>query len=181
MPNHETITVPVRLDQKTFKRFAWFDMFILRRGWVRPAIFSLLIPIGAAALLSPKEDAGLIAAVLMVIGVGLPLVYFGSFLSQVNMQAVRHRLKPPRRVYTVTMGPEGVTVENNQKAEEKLHLKWEEIRQAIRARGCVYLYVTPARAFLLPDGQADAPDEALWALLERNLGQEKCRIRARKL
>ena len=63
MPNHETITVPVRLDQKTFKRFAWFDMFILRRGWVRPAIFSLLIPIGAAALLSPKEDAGLIAAV----------------------------------------------------------------------------------------------------------------------
>ena len=180
MPTHETITVPVRLDKKTFKRFAWFDMFILRRGWVRPAIMSLLIPLAGVALLSPKENASLVSAVLLVIGIGLPLVYFGSYWSQVNMAAAKHRLIPPRLVYTVTLSPEGVQVENNQKVEEKLHIKWEAVHQAIRKKGCVYLYATPTRAFLLPDGQADAPDGEVWALLEKCLGEKKCQIKARR-
>ena len=37
------IVIPVKLDEKTFKRFARFDMFILRKHWVRPLIFSLLL------------------------------------------------------------------------------------------------------------------------------------------
>ena len=31
------ITVAVKLDEKTFKRFARFDMFALRKKWIRPA------------------------------------------------------------------------------------------------------------------------------------------------
>ena len=80
------ITVRTKLDEKTFKRFARFDMFVLRKKWIRPAVFSLImIAFAVIALLSRKEQSGMIAAVLLVVGIGLPLVYIGTFLSQVNM------------------------------------------------------------------------------------------------
>ena len=88
MAQAQDITVPVKLDEKTFKRFARFDMLRLRKRWVRPAVFAVILTaFAAAALLSGKKEAGMIASVLLVIGLGLPIVYIGSFLSQVNMQA----------------------------------------------------------------------------------------------
>lgn len=38
MGPEKTIVIPVRLDEKTFKRFARFDMFVLRKKWVRPLV-----------------------------------------------------------------------------------------------------------------------------------------------
>ncbi len=178
-----TIEIPVKLNEKTFKRFARFDMFTLRKRWVRPVIFSLLMTaFAAAALLARKEQSGLIAAVLLTVGLGLPVVYFGTFLSQVNMQAVRQRLDPPRSVYTVRLTPEGVEAENRMKKEEPLRLPWEQTQRAFRAKGCIYLYVSAAKAFLLPDGQANAPDAAVWEYLTEHMGKEKCKalISARK-
>ena len=100
----KTISIPVKLDEKTFRRFARFDMLILRKKWVRPAVFSaILIAFAIIALLTRKEQSGMIAAVLLAVGIGLPLVYIGTFLSQVNMQAVRAGLKPARSVYTLTL------------------------------------------------------------------------------
>ena len=170
------IVIPVSLDERTFKRFALFDMFSLRRKWVRPAVFSvILIAFAFAALLIRKEQSGLIAAVLLTVGLGLPLVYFGSFLSQVNMQAARAKLKPARRVYTVILREAGIRVKNDQKKEEALEMDWASVQQAFRKKGCIYLYVTAAKAFLLPDGQADVPAAEVWQYLTGHLGPEKCR------
>ena len=172
---NEIITTRVRLDEKTFKRFSRFDMFRLRKRWRRPVIFALmLIAFAVVALLTGKAQAGLIAAVLLVVGLGLPLVYFGTFFSQVNMKAAD--LDPPRAVYTVRLDYEGVRVTNDRKAEESVSLKWSQLAAAYRAKGCVYLYVNPARAFLLPDGQADVPDDALWAYLEKHMGGKCTRL-----
>ena len=171
-----TIVIPVRLDEKTFRRFARFDMFSLRKKWVRPVFFSLiLIAFAFAALLLRKEQSGLIAAVLLVVGLGLPLVYFGTFLSQVNMQAARAKLKPARNVYTVCLREAGIRVENNQKKEDPLEMGWSSIQQAFRKKGCIYLYVTAAKAFLLPDSQANVPDQEVWQFLADHLGKEKCK------
>lgn len=176
MNTDKTITISVRLDEKTFKRFARFDMFILRKKWIRPVIFSaILIVFAFAALLIRKEQSGMIAAVLLAVGIGLPVVYIGSFLSQVNMQALQQKLKPPRRVYTVTLREEGIRVENNQRQENPLEMEWPSIQKAFRRKGCIYLYVAPAKAFLLPDGQSDASDEEVWKFLTEHLGEEKCR------
>ena len=170
------IVIPVSLDERTFKRFALFDMFSLRRKWVRPAVFSvILIAFAFAALLIRKEQSGLIAAVLLTVGLGLPLVYFGSFLSQVNMQAARAKLKPARPVYTVTLRDEGVRIVNDQKEEEPQEAAWSSICQAFRKKGCIYLYVTARKAFLLPSKQADAPDHEVWAYIREHLGDEKCK------
>lgn len=176
MDSEKSIVIPVKLDEKTFRRFARFDMLILRRKWVRPLVFSLiLIAFAVIALLTRKSQSGMIAAVLLVVGVGLPVVYIGTFLSQVNMQAARLKLKPARRVYTVTLRESGVTVENNQKKEDLLNLEWPSIQQAIRKKDCIYLYATAAKAFLLPNGQADVPDPEVWDFLVLHLGTEKCR------
>ena len=170
-------TIPVKLDAKTFRRFSRFDMLRLRKRWVRPVVFALiLIAFAFVALLSRKEEAGMIAAVLLVVGVGLPLVYFGSFFSQVNMQVERFQLNPPRRVYTVKLNYDGVHVTNNQKDEGQLDVAWADVQQAFRAKDCVYLYVTPVRAFLLPDGQADCTPDKLWAYIEKHMGAKARRL-----
>ena len=172
----QEIVIPVKLGEKTFKRFARFDMFILRRHWRRPLIFSLVLTAFAiVALFARKEQSGLIAAVLLTVGLGLPIVYFGTFLSQVNMQAVRQRLDPPRPVYLVRLTEQGVEAENQQKKEEPLRLSWQETQQAFRVKGCIYLYVSPVKAFLLPDGQADASDAQVWDYLVRHMGANKCK------
>ena len=169
------ITIPVRLDAKTFKRFSRFDMFALRRRWVRPAVFALVLAAFAAvALLSGKSQAGLIAAVLLAVGLGLPLTYFGTFLSQVNAQAERLGLDNARPVYTVTLDFDGVKVVNNMKREDVQAVKWPEVQAAFLRKGCIYLYVSPAKAFLLPDGQADATDGEVWAYLKDHMG-DKCK------
>ena len=175
MSAEKQIRIPVRLDEKTFRRFARFDMFILRKKWIRPVIFCLiLIAFAFVALLTRKAQSGMIAAVLLAVGLGLPVVYFGTFISQVNMQALRQKLKPARNVYTVTLRENGILVENNQKKEDPLEMPWENIRRAFRKKKCIYLYVSPAKAFLLPDGQADAPDSEVWQYLTDHLGKEKC-------
>lgn len=170
-------TIPVRLDARTFRRFCRFDMLRLRRKWLRPVVFALiLIAFAFAALLTRRPQSGMIAAVLLVVGLGLPLVYFGSFFSQVNLQVERHQLKPPRRVYTVKLNGDGIHVANNQKDEDQLDVAWQDAQAAFRARDCVYLYITPARAFLLPDGQADCAPDALWAFIEKQMGAKARRL-----
>lgn len=175
MKDETTITIPVLLDEKTFKRFARFDMFVVRKHWIRPAVFSLILIVFAfVALISKRPQSGLIAAVLLAVGLGLPIVYYGSFASQVNIQAAQQKLKPAKSVYTVMLRDSGIRVENNQMQEEPLKLEWAAIPKAYRRKGCIYLYVATARAFLLPEGQANVPDEEVWKCLVTNLGPEKC-------
>ena len=176
MNAEKEIVIPVKLDEKTFRRFARFDMFFLRKRWIRPAVFSLiLIGFAVVALLTRKAQSGMISAILLAVGLGLPIVYFGSFPSDVNLQAVHQRLKPARNVYTVILRESGIRVENNQKKEDPLEMDWPVIRQAFRRKGCIYLYITVARAFLLPDGQANVSDQEVWQYLLSHLGAEKCK------
>lgn len=168
-------TIPVKLDAKTFRRFSRFDTLRLRKRWVRPTVFALiLLAFAVVALLSRREQSGLIAAVLLAVGLGLPLVYFGTFFSQVNLQIARFKLDRPRAVYTVVLNADGVRVTNNQREEAPVQLPWKEVQAAFRGKGCVYLYVNSARAFLLPDGQANAPDDEVWAYLNKHMG-DRCK------
>ena len=167
--------IPVKLDARTFRRFSRFDTLKLRKRWVRPVVFALiLIAFAVVALASHREQAGMIAAVLLVVGLGLPLVYFGTFFSQVNLQVANYHLDKPRQVYTVTLNADGVGVTNDQKAEEAVRVPWKEVQAAFRAKGCVYLYVNAARAFLLPDGQGDNDPDEVWGYLVKQMG-EKCK------
>ena len=169
--------IHVRLDARTFRRFSRFDALRLRRKWARPVLFALiLVAFAVVALLSGKQEAGMIAAVLLAVGVGLPLVYFGTFFSQVNLQVERHGLDRSRAVYTVALNADGVRVTNDQIEEAPLVAPWKDVQAAFRVKGCIYLYITAARAFLLPDGQAEGgvSAEEIWDYLNKHMG-ERCK------
>ena len=170
----KVITIPVRLDARTFYRFSVFHMLRLRRAWVRPLGFALILcAFALVAALSGRPESGLITGVLLTVGLGLPAVWLGTFFFQLRRQARAQKL--PREVYTVVLSPQGVRVTSAKADEAPLDLPWKQLQAAFRRRGCIYLYVNAARAFLLPDGQASAPADAVWAFLKERMGAGKCR------
>ncbi len=171
-----TIVFPVKLDEKTFRRFAFYDAFRVRLKWRKPVIFCLIfLAFGVIAMLSQKAEGAKLAAVLIVVGIGLPLVYTGTFLSQVNMQCTKYKLKPPRLVYTLTLSHDVLRVHNESKAEEDLVLSWSQVPAAFRRRKCIYLYVTPQKAFLLPENPENCSLEEVWSFLLSHMKAGTCR------
>lgn len=167
----DMITVPVRMDYKTLRSFSLYDTFILRKRWIKPTIFGVVFLIFAIICFAAagKEQNWLLGTVMLVIALGMPAVYVFMFLSQVKAQAKKLRLDPPRKVYTLCFSTEKVHITNDMKANEETDLEWGKIPAAFRRKGAIYLYAAPTRAFILPDGQGDASQDELWALLEKNL------------
>lgn len=166
----QQITVRVRMDARTFRRFAVYDAFRVRRLARRPALFFLLMAgFSLAAFLSRREGSVLIGSVLIGIALLLPLGYFGSFLSEVGQTVRKLKLKEPKSVYTVLLHKEGVLITGHQRAGEQLTLSWRDVHALHRLKGALYLYAAPERAFILPSGQADAPDDEVEAFLLSHL------------
>ena len=169
MKADKAITVEVSLDRKTFRDFALFDTFVLKKRWIRPAVFCGIMTVFAiAALLIGKEQSALIAGVLFAVGIGLPAVYIISFLDQINSQAKKNRLSADRKIYTVTLGSEDIAVRHHRQEGETLSVKWNDIAGIYRRRSCVYIYTDKNKAFLLPDGQADVTDSELWEYISEH-------------
>lgn len=165
----ESIQIDVRLEAGVFRRFALRDAFIHKRRWTSPVSFMVIL-LGfavAAFVMKDRDQSALIGTVLTAIAVGLPVVYFFTFLSSVNKNIKSLGLEAPRLVYSLTLSAQknGILVHNHLRKEDDLTLEWAAVYGAIRVRGCIYFYVTPARAFLLPDGQATASPDELWAFL----------------
>lgn len=179
MSGETSIHIPVNLDKATFRRFATFDTFRRQQRWRTPVWFMLILLAFSVYLFfqTDKPQSGLIATVLLCIGLGLPVIYFSSFYLTLRENAKKHRL--PRLAYTLTLTDSEVRIRSDVSQDEELTLHWNQLFAAYRVKGAVYLYVLPTRAFLLPDGQADAPDEELWALIEKKLSN-KCRSLRRK-
>ena len=167
----EMITAKVQMDYKTLRAFSLFDTFLLKKHWVKPTFFGGAFVIFAIICFAAvdKEQNWLLGLVMLAIGLGMPAVYVGMFLSQVKAQAKKLRLDPPRRVYTLEISDECIVVTNDIKAEEKVTLEWQKLPAAFRRKDAIYLYVTSNRAFILPDGQADSSADELWAMMQRNL------------
>ena len=165
----QSITVHVKMDRKTLRSFAVFDTFILKKQWRRPAVFSLILLIFAFVCLFAidKDQHVLIGSVLLVIAAVLPFSYIFMFLSGVKEQA--KRLKLPRRVYSLTLSSSGISISNDIKKEETVWLEWNKIHALHRRKGAIYLYASPARAFILPDGQADASPDELWQMMTQRV------------
>lgn len=174
MSAETAIHIPVKLDKVTFRRFAAFDTFRRQRRWRSPAAFLTIMTAFSVFLFfqTDKPQSALIGGVLLAVGLGLPLVYFVSFLISLRENVIKHCL--PKLVYTLTLTDGDVHILSNINNGEELTLHWNQLFAAYRVKGAVYLYVLPTRAFLLPDGQADTPDDELWAFLKQKL-RDKCR------
>ena len=169
------MTVYTFLDKETFRSFTIFDILKRRRYWKSPVTFAAILSVCAVVcfLLRSIDGAVLLGVVLLVVGLGMPVVYFITFFHSLRRQVKLQHLEEPRLVYTVDLDDtsEGIRIKND---KEQVSYRWEMAYHAYRTWGCVYLYITQDRAFILKlDDQKDGGD-ALWALAVKMMGDGKC-------
>ncbi|MDR2043515.1 MAG: YcxB family protein [Clostridium sp.] len=158
----------VKVDGKIFRRFALFDTF--HRRWLSPALFMgimLIFSFLAFSRVGKTQQAALLGGVLSGLGVLLPAAYFLNFYLSVCAQVKKLGLAVPRYAYTLWFdGENGVSVSAG---KEELFFRWNELFAVYRAARCIYLYTSPDRAYLLPDGQIEGGADELWTLLSSRL------------
>ena len=168
----EKLTVAARIDGRTFVRFAAFDTLVRKRAWRNPLLFALILSAFAAVCFCARgshAQAALPGGVLLTVGLLLPLVWFGSFFASASKQAKRSGLSADRVQYYVTLSPEAIHVT---KGGEAADFSWQDVHMAYRTGGCIYLYVSAQRAFLLPDCEES---ERAWEIIAANLPPDKLR------
>jgi len=164
------LTMLGNIDKRTFSAFAVYDSLVRKRAWRSPLIFALIMSgFALVCFLARKthEQAVLLGGVLLGVGLILPVVWFGMFFASVKRQAKRSGLSPDKPQYFVTLTPEKIHVE---KGKEQADFAWKDAHMARRVKGCIYLYVSPARAFLLPDCK---DSDRAWEIISTMLGDVK--------
>lgn len=164
--------IQVRLDAAEFMRFSWFDAFRHKKVWRRPALFAAILGAAAAVCFALRERRGavLLGAVLVVVALGLPAAWFLSFYLSLRRQSAG--LAGGKYVYTLEPheGGRGLSVDNG---AERADYPWDRIFRVYRTKAAVYIYVTPQRAFLIPNGCAGEGMERLWALICRQVPEDR--------
>lgn len=161
---YPALIIPAKIDPQTFRRFALFDTFRRQGRWRLPALFAAILSTCAAVCFAMRHSRGgaaLLGGVLLAVGLGLPAAYVASFLLSVRERG--KALSGDRIAYTLHFKDEGVRAVTGQ---QQADYPWEQLYRAYRVRGCIYLYVSAQRAFLLPEGPQS---QAAWDMLERHI------------
>ena len=166
--------IEVFLSTGEFWRFTMFDTYRRKKMWRSPAIFATLMSVSATIcfLMHHVDGAVMLGTVLLIVGLGMPLTYFAMFFCSLYKQIRIQKL--PRTVYTLTLteGKE-IHIENE---TEKVDYPWKKVHHAYRGKTAVYLYATPARAFILPHYYAEGGADALWKLISKKLPADKLTV-----
>lgn len=170
----QSMKIDVMMDENLFRDFVMFDHFQYRKIWKKPLLFAAVFTVFSLmcfAMRGIREQADLLGVVLLVIGLGLPLVYFGMFFRTVIGQVKNLKLAKPRLFYTVHMTPENILMTAKGAVDQSF--PWEGVERAYRAKNAVYLYVAPGSALILPFQNAKGGADALWAFLADRLGENR--------
>jgi hypothetical protein len=175
------IRIPVQLSERHFRNFALYDRFVKAGLWKRPVIFAAIFTVCALiCLFSGRDQSVLLGTVLLVVGLGLPAVWVGSFLVSVHSQARKQQLGKGKKVYTVVLRQKGICVLGEQAGTAPVEVAWGQIADFRRGREAWYLYVTPGRAFILPDGQGPVSPQETGAFVAEHINQARAERRAEK-
>ena len=168
------MTIEATLTEKIFRKFTMFDMMRRRKVWRSPAIFASILSVSACIcfLMHHVDGAVLLGSVLLIVGLGMPLVYFISFASSLKQQILQQGLKRPQTFYTLclTEKADGIGIRN---AKEQASYKWKDVHHVYRDTIATYLYMTPQRAFILPHTCIEEGPDALWKLIEKKIPKER--------
>ncbi|MCL2856389.1 MAG: YcxB family protein [Oscillospiraceae bacterium] len=179
--NSQSVTVNVVVDAKIFHRFTVFDNLVRKRGLLLPAGFAVGMSALAWVFFAPL-DQRVLGSMVLFIGLVIPVSQVWGFFRSIKMQIKAYDLEHPKTVYSLCFAqePNGIEVTNHGGGDEPLRYEWDNLYGVYRVDGCVYLYVLPNKAFLLPDGQALEGTDALWEMLTKMLPPEKLHDRRKK-
>lgn len=110
--------------------------------------------------------------VLLLVGLGVPIVYFVNFFTSLKKQVKLQKLNPPRLVYTIQFAETSDFIEiSNDK--EQVQYQWKDVYHVYYEKDAIYLFITKDRAFLLPLSLLENCEE-VWSIIEEKLGNERC-------
>ena len=147
----QEITVRSHLDSRVFSDFSNFNAFRLHNRWLSLIFFPVLMI--ALALVHRATNNETFFWIFLILGILLPVGYLLFYSVSLRQQIRANGLDTPRHAYTVTVSYAGVQVEN---ATEKASYRWDQIYRVYALGSATYIYITRARAFLLPN--ADLPE-----------------------
>lgn len=165
-PIENRITVESRIDAATFVRFALYDTFLMKKRWRRPVVFLLIMLFLSVICLLLKDrvgDSSLLSLVLLSVGFSVPAVYVLMFVISSREQAEKLHLNPAVVRYRVSFSGKGIQVQNDR---EQIEFLWKQIFCAVQRKDCIYLYVTPQNAYLLPYSEES---EKAWDLINAKM------------
>ena len=166
----EFLTIPATIDSSDFISFALFYTFRRKKRWKMPLLFAIIMSAFAIvcfAMRKTRAQATLLGTVLLSIGLILPLVWFLWFLNSVKTEGKKHNLSKTKAQYFTRLGPEMIKVIQGKNETDFL---WEDLFMAYRTKGCIYLYVNPNRAYLLPECE---DSDSAWELAIAHLPKNK--------
>ena len=178
--NSEPITINVIIYADVYYKFYIFEKFFRTKGLLKIVFFACFL--GAIGILSLTRDATFLGIVLLIIGLGLPIANIWGFFNAIKMQIKAFKLENPTPVYSLSFSnsPDGIEITNHGGGDEPLYYEWNNIHGVYRVDGCIYFYVLPNKAFLLPDNQASVSTDKLWQLFVNLLPANKLHDKRKK-
>lgn len=168
------MTIECTLTEAIFRRFTMFDMMRRRKVWRSPVTFAAIMSTSAVIcfIMHHVDGAILLGTVLLVVGLGMPLVYFISFFSSLRKQILQQGLKRPRAFYTfcLTEKFDGIGIRNE---TEQTSYKWKDVHHVYRDTIATYLFMTPQRGFIIPHTCIEEGPNELWKLIDKKIPAER--------
>ena len=171
------MTIEVLLTEQIFRQFTIFNILRLRKMWRAPITFAAILGTSATIsfIMRHVDGAVFLGCVLLLVGLGVPVVYFVTFFSSLRKEVLKHGLKRPHLVYTLTLTPQakGIHIQNE---TEQVDYQWKHVWRVFRDKEATYLYMTPDRAFILPHQCIEEGEDALWHLIRQKIDPSRCTI-----
>lgn len=149
--SYSSVTVPAHMNEKVFTDFSNFNSFRLHNRWLGLAAFPVLM-IGLS-IINRMTGSDFLFYLFIAFGIGLPLLYLFFYFVSLRQQIRANNLGTTRLAYTVTVSQDGVEVETE---TEHAKYRWNQLYRVYVLSEYTYIYMTRARAFLLP--HADLPE-----------------------
>lgn len=162
----------VKIDAGSYRTFVVFDLLRHQKRWQRPLVFAAILLGCAGVCLSQvgqKQGAGLLCAVLSLVGLGLPAVYFGQFFRGLSRQCKVLAKAGPTAAYRLRLTDAGLDVwmpGEMDRPQPPQTYPWAQMHRVYRTPEALYLYVQPGKAFLLPAAQLADGGAAAWELAQ---------------
>ncbi|MEN1760058.1 YcxB family protein [Anoxynatronum sibiricum] len=155
------IVVRTTVNAQIFRDFSHFNAFQMNHRGLMLLFFPVFLIILGVVHLS--TGSRLFFYAYCGAGLLLPLAYLIFYRVSLNRQIRLHHLEMPRVAYTVTLGQKDVKVTSE---TEITTFQWHQVYRVFHLEQVSYLYLTKARAFILPHGdlQQGTP-EALFKLV----------------
>ncbi|NCC64813.1 MAG: YcxB family protein [Spirochaetia bacterium] len=168
------MTIAVKLSEIHYKNFLIFNILKRLKLYKSPVIFASILTTSAiiSFIMHRVQGAVFLGSVLLLVGLGVPIVYFTSFFSSLRKQVKQQNLNPPRLVYTLQLEKDSETFDiTNEK--EKATYRWEDVFHAYYEKDAIYLFITQERAFLLPFEVLEDPSE-VFKFIEEKISAQRC-------